>query len=428
MKRLFITLSFCLISILGMMAQKLTTQEFQQLKQMANEGNVEAEYVVGMCYYSGEGVTQSYTEAVKWYHMAAVHGNVNAQYDLACCYHTGEGVSQSHTEAVRWFRKAAEQGDVKAQYNLACCYSEGEGVPQSHAEAARWFREAAIQGLAEAQYSLGRRYQVGEGVTKSLTEAVKWWLKAAEQGLPDAQYDLGLCYAFGYGVTPSDSEAAKWFRKAAEQGFADAQEKLDIINKRHNWQPSSSASASTAKSQDQTKSSSSTQAQRSVKRNNSGIITLKNHVFGFVSTPPSQCTISTVINEVQSKYGFKPSVTSGTLLTWNEITKPVGFDFVLNGKRLGSASFYQGNNYRSWEYKILELKTSTTFNASVNYVKQLQSELEAEGYVFEIKSSGNENYNVESRNKDVIIELDCCSASKFAAHDVWKVNINFRTK
>ncbi len=291
--------------------------------------------------------------------------------------------------------------------------------------------DCAIAGDAKCQYYLGRCFYGGEIIKQNYNKAFKWFLSAANQGHVESTYYVGRCLIFGQGTEKNILKGIEFLKNAASHGCEEAQHALDVMTdevlKMENAAQTQS-SASTAKSQDQTKGSSSTQAQPSVKRNNSGIITLKNHVFGFVSTPPSQCTISTVINEVQSKYGFKPSVTLGTLLTWYEITKPVGFDFVLNGKRLGSASFYQGNNYRLWEYQILELKTSTTFNASVNYVKQLQSELEAEGYVFEIKSSGNENYNVESRNKDVIIELDCCSASKFAAHDAWNVNINFRTK
>ena len=66
----------------------------------------------------GNGVTQSYTEAVKWYRKAADQGNMYAQYNLGLCYEYGTGVTQSRTEAVKWYQKAARQGQSEAQNRL----------------------------------------------------------------------------------------------------------------------------------------------------------------------------------------------------------------------------------------------------------------------------------------------------------------------
>ncbi|OAD19020.1 TPR repeat protein, partial [Candidatus Thiomargarita nelsonii] len=35
--------------------------------------------------------------------------DAEAQYNLGMMYYSGDGVTQSHTEAIKWFRKAAEQ-------------------------------------------------------------------------------------------------------------------------------------------------------------------------------------------------------------------------------------------------------------------------------------------------------------------------------
>jgi hypothetical protein len=72
----------------------------------------------GEDYYYGRGVTQSYTEAVKWYRKSAEQGNARAQYNLGYCYHYGQGVEQSYTEAVKWHRKSAAQGDERAKAAL----------------------------------------------------------------------------------------------------------------------------------------------------------------------------------------------------------------------------------------------------------------------------------------------------------------------
>ena len=114
-------------------------------------------------------------------------GDATAQCLLGLRYECGEGVTQSYAEAAKWYRKAAEQGVADAQFNLGLCYGYGEGVTQSYAEAAKWYRKAAEQGLAEAQFMLGSLYALGEGVTQDYAEAVKWWRKAAAQGYEDAK-------------------------------------------------------------------------------------------------------------------------------------------------------------------------------------------------------------------------------------------------
>ncbi|WP_052102780.1 tetratricopeptide repeat protein [Porphyromonas gulae] len=69
-------------------------------------------------YNEGYGVSQDYSEAVKWYRKAAEQGNAHAQNNLGEMYEKGYGVSQDYSEAVKWYLKAAEQGNNEAQYNL----------------------------------------------------------------------------------------------------------------------------------------------------------------------------------------------------------------------------------------------------------------------------------------------------------------------
>ena len=75
---------------------------------------------------------------VERYRKAAEQGDAEAQFKLGVRYINGQGVDQSYTEAVKWFRKAAEQGDADAQYNLGLGYEYGQGVEQSYTESAKW--------------------------------------------------------------------------------------------------------------------------------------------------------------------------------------------------------------------------------------------------------------------------------------------------
>ena len=57
-------------------------------------------------------------EAVKWYRQAADQGDVLAQFNLGVFYETGKGVPVDQEQAAIWYRKAAEQGHTDAQEAL----------------------------------------------------------------------------------------------------------------------------------------------------------------------------------------------------------------------------------------------------------------------------------------------------------------------
>ena len=58
---------------------------------------------LGNAYINGQGVTQNFEEAVKWYRQAATQGDAQAQYNLGNAYINGQGVTQNFEEAVQWW-------------------------------------------------------------------------------------------------------------------------------------------------------------------------------------------------------------------------------------------------------------------------------------------------------------------------------------
>lgn len=137
-------------------------------------------------YYGRNGVNQDYTEAFRYYRLAAEQGDARAQNWLGYCYHYGKGVTQDYTEAFRYYRLAAEQGLKEAQNNLGYCYQYGQGVKQDCSEAFRYYSLAAEQGLAGAQNNLGYCYEEGKGVEKNLDEAIRLYKLAAKGGSENA--------------------------------------------------------------------------------------------------------------------------------------------------------------------------------------------------------------------------------------------------
>ena len=148
----------------------------------ADSGNSEAQLQLAILYAKGEGVTQDYTAAAKWFRAAADQGSARAQYDLGVLYERGRGVPVDLTEAAKWYLKAAEAKYPLAQFNLAVCYTKGQGIRKDLPEAALWYRRAALQGTVQAMVNLGTMYERGDGVPISAVDAYAWYLAAGRRG------------------------------------------------------------------------------------------------------------------------------------------------------------------------------------------------------------------------------------------------------
>ena len=97
-----------------------------------------------------------YATALKECRPLAEQGDANAQFNLGVMYDMGQGVPQDDTEAVRWYRLAAEQGHAIAQSNLGLMYAQGQGIPQDVVQAHMWVNLAAGQGHENARKARDR--------------------------------------------------------------------------------------------------------------------------------------------------------------------------------------------------------------------------------------------------------------------------------
>ena len=78
------------------------------LRPIAEGGNRESQLLLGIIYDNfdgrGQGVTQDFAEAMKWYRLAAEQGLAAALYNLGRIYAFGRGVPQDYVDAVKWYR------------------------------------------------------------------------------------------------------------------------------------------------------------------------------------------------------------------------------------------------------------------------------------------------------------------------------------
>ena len=250
-------------------------QAAEELRKSAEAGDGSAQNTLGLLYYEGKGVLQSYRQAKEWFEKAAKQGRARAQVNLGTLYLRGEGAPQSDEMALFWFNQAAEQGDALAlaklmsvrghgvSQDLMAMAEEPWGLPESTTVASKppeplkkvnASREPAIVASKSPEPVKARRTSAEPTtVASKLSEPVKalstsheraeelstfpgegsstanYLRKLAEAEDRDAQNRLGLLYYEGMGVPQNFEQASLWFRKAAQQGHAGAQVNLGTL-------------------------------------------------------------------------------------------------------------------------------------------------------------------------------------------------------
>ena len=86
--------------------------DYATILRIAEQGDAEAQNLLGIMYSNGEGVAQDYVEAVRWWRLAAKQGDAQGQFNLGVMYDLGFGVEQDYVQANHWFRLAAKQGNA----------------------------------------------------------------------------------------------------------------------------------------------------------------------------------------------------------------------------------------------------------------------------------------------------------------------------
>ncbi len=232
-----------------------------ELKKMADRGDVAAQLRIGFWYYNGLPVTRNYSNSFFYLNKSAQAGNAEAQLYLSSLYHEGEGVLPDDVVSLDWLKKSAlggnekaqsvltraenqmpeivksraamaaqfdalkiqaEQGDVSAQKKIANFYIEGLGTSADASLAIAWYQKAALQSDAESMRQIGVIYDKGRGVPVDYVAAEKWQRKSAELGDAQAQYNLAIYLYYGIGTPQNKVEAISWMSKSADQKYARA--------------------------------------------------------------------------------------------------------------------------------------------------------------------------------------------------------------
>ena len=239
------------------------TRSISELQQQANNGDVQAQFDLALCYANGGEIEQDANLALEWATKSAEQGLMEAQVSLGLFYflnqdravilnnilafwhkdeldlrsfqfvwQTKRGLKWMNSDdnlAFIWLKKAASQSNTEAQYWLAYCYSEGIGVDQNDHLAFEWFKKSAEQEVAESKYLLAQYYLEGKGTEQNTELAFKWLTHVAEQtekghissthnrykAVPEALILLGDLYKEGKYVEQNHALAFEWYQKAS---------------------------------------------------------------------------------------------------------------------------------------------------------------------------------------------------------------------
>ncbi len=163
----FIALAFSCLLIFSMPANANEAHSFNAMVALANKGDAEAQYHVGMMYNNGIGTQRDPRQAFEWFQKSAASNDPLGAYKLGC-YYDGQGadiVTADSNEALKYKLISAKAGYALAQHDVAILYDR-QGNSE---EALKWWKMAGDQGFPNALYSLSISYSAGKGAPKDLS-------------------------------------------------------------------------------------------------------------------------------------------------------------------------------------------------------------------------------------------------------------------
>ena len=147
---------------------------------------VAGDFKKGWKAYSGT----DYATALSEWQELADSGDADACYGMGLLYGNGFGVDLNDDLALKYYLTAAEKGHAEAQYSLGIMHQNGWGVPVNEEEGIKWYLLAADQAVVGAHLALGRVYAMDFSEKFDPVEAYKWFGLAAKSGDLDAKSKL----------------------------------------------------------------------------------------------------------------------------------------------------------------------------------------------------------------------------------------------
>lgn len=122
------------------------------IEKVANQGLIEAQVRLGKWYLEGaNGVNKNYNKAKAIFQNLADKGNVDGLYYLGLCYRLGYGVVKDESKAIELNKLAADKGNIMSAAYLSIVYLTGIDhiVFQDREEFKSYYNQVCSSGLME---------------------------------------------------------------------------------------------------------------------------------------------------------------------------------------------------------------------------------------------------------------------------------------
>ena len=119
------------------------------IREIAEEGDPDAQYKLALMYYYGNGVVVDKKLSLTWFTRAAEQGHGMAMFRLGRMYHEMEKNQANIQSTIKWLTIAAAEGIVEAAIYLGDFHvSARNGHPDNRINAYMWYKVATINGDA----------------------------------------------------------------------------------------------------------------------------------------------------------------------------------------------------------------------------------------------------------------------------------------
>lgn len=212
----------------GKGCEQNTEEAVQYLREAVKPKNIPAILLLSNIYVN-EGISaEDMSQLIEALEELAESGNVNAQYTLGKIY-TSDWEFYELEKGVRFFEAAAEQGNEWGQYQLGRLYTDPDLEIYDLEKGIRYLEVAAEQGNEWAGYVLAKEYLDKGSAAYDPEKGMEYLSGLAEKGNEWAQVKMGFEYIKGEHVDQNISKAREWFGKAAGQGNETAQSMLNDL-------------------------------------------------------------------------------------------------------------------------------------------------------------------------------------------------------
>lgn len=204
-------------------AGSVIAQSFSQIQKLAEQGNAQAQFVLGNMYENGKVCEKDIDKAIYWYKKSLANGNKRVTPHLALAHHSAKQYSEAYPLFLSVAQSPSEEEIKDGMYGWSSFFVghyklNGWSVPKDEEGAIEWYEKAKENGMLAAYMTLGECYLKGIGTTKDPQKTFCLYKEASEKFNFRQEFviKLAICYLEGYGCAKNYEEVYRLIERIAD--------------------------------------------------------------------------------------------------------------------------------------------------------------------------------------------------------------------